>query len=72
MRTGVTNDLQTFFILRGDDGELRIMLNQIGSIYQLTVNTASNSGFRQTGPMSAQHPWGLQRGRNGVGCHQEE
>lgn len=20
----------------------------------------------------AQHPWGLQRGRNGVGCHQEE
>ena len=24
------------------------MLNQIGSIYQLTVNTASNSGFRQT------------------------
>jgi hypothetical protein len=59
VRTGVTNDLQTFFILRGDDGELRIMLNQIGSINQLTVNTASNSGFRQTGPMSSATSMGL-------------
>ncbi len=48
MRTGVTNDLQTFFVFRSNNGELRIVFNEIGSINQFAVHAAGNGGFRQT------------------------
>ncbi|MNR51798.1 hypothetical protein D3C85_1715270 [compost metagenome] len=45
VRAGVTNDLKTFGILGGDDGQLCIVFNQIGSINQFTIYTASDGGF---------------------------
>ncbi|MNV56209.1 hypothetical protein D3C71_1484810 [compost metagenome] len=41
----MTNDLKTFIVLRGDDGQLCIVFNQIGSINQFTIYTASDGGF---------------------------
>ena len=52
---------------------LCVVFNQIASINQFAINAPCDTGFRQTWTKCpAQHPWGLQRGRNGVGCHQEE
>ena len=48
MRAGVTNDLKTFFVFRGDDRQLRIALDQIGRINQLTIYTASDGRFRES------------------------
>ena len=48
VRAGVTNDLQTFFIFCGDDGQCRIVFDQIGGIHQLTVDTAGDGRFRET------------------------
>lgn len=43
----MTNDLQTFFVFRGDDCKRRIVFNQIGRINQLTVHTAGDGRFRE-------------------------
>lgn len=59
VRAGVTNDLQTFFIFCGDDGQCRIVFDQIGGIHQLTVDTAGDGRFRETRPMSVATSIGL-------------
>lgn len=64
--------LQTFFVFGGNDRQLCVVFNQIASINQFAINAPCDTGFRQTDQCPAQHPWGLQRDRNGVGCHQEE
>ncbi|SAD64820.1 Uncharacterised protein [Enterobacter cloacae] len=41
----MTNDLQTFFVFRGDDRKRCIAFNQIGRVYQFTVYAACNGCF---------------------------
>ena len=49
VRTGVTNNLETFGIACGDNRDFRITLNEIGGIHQFTVDLAGHTGFGQTG-----------------------
>jgi len=48
VRAGVTNDLKTFFITRGDDADSRIMINGISGINQRAIDLAGYRCLGQT------------------------
>ena len=50
MRRGVTNDVQTFRILAGDNGQSGIVFNDVRGVNQMTVDSSGEGRPGQTGP----------------------
>ena len=55
VRTGVANDLQPFLVLRRDDLQGRIGLDQIAGIHLLAIDLAGQSGLGQTSTDGLSH-----------------
>jgi hypothetical protein len=55
MRTGVTNDLQPFLILRGDDLQRNIAIDQVTGIDQPAIDLACHGRLGKTGANGLSH-----------------
>ncbi len=50
MRAGMTEDLQAFRTALGDDGEIRVPVDEVRGIHQPVVHLGGQSGFQQSRP----------------------